>query len=122
MVVSRRPSSTRSRAASKSLACSCDRSAPHGVNGGLVDQVGEIGPRETRRAPGDGVQVDVGVEALAADVNGQNGASLGLVGQADLDVAVEPARAQQRRIEGLGPVGRGDHHHAGSGVEAVHLR
>ena len=34
---------------------------------------------------------------------------------------VEPSRAQQRRIEDLRPVGRGEQHDAASGVEAVQL-
>ena len=37
------------------------------------------------------------------------------------DLAVEAARPQQRLVEHIGPVGRGDHDHAGRGVEAVHL-
>ncbi len=37
------------------------------------------------------------------------------------DAAVEAARAQQRRVEDLGAVGRAEHDHVGAGLEAVHL-
>ena len=36
-------------------------------------------------------------------------------------LAIEPARAQQRRVENVRPVGGGDHDHVGVRVEAVHL-
>ena len=39
----------------------------------------------------------------------------------DHDLPVEPARAQQRRVEDVGPVGRGDQDDAALDVEAVHL-
>ena len=42
-------------------------------------------------------------------------------GWADDDLPVEPARAQQRRVEDVRPVGGGDHDHAALGVEAVEL-
>ena len=43
------------------------------------------------------------------------------VGPVEDDLAVEAARAQQRRVEDVGPVGGGDDDHVGVGVEAVHL-
>ena len=43
------------------------------------------------------------------------------VGGVDLDLAVEAAGAQQRRVEHVGPVGGGDEDHAAADVEAVHL-
>ena len=43
------------------------------------------------------------------------------VGPVDDDLAVEAARAQQRRVEDVGPVGGGDHDDAALDVEAVHL-
>ena len=43
------------------------------------------------------------------------------VGALDGDLPVEAARAQQRRVEDVGPVGRGDEDHAALDVEAVHL-
>ena len=43
------------------------------------------------------------------------------VGQRHHHLAVEAARAQQRRVEHVGPVGRGDDDHAHRRLEAVHL-
>ena len=43
------------------------------------------------------------------------------VGQRHDDLAVEAARTQQRRVEHVGTVGRGDDDHAGVALEAVHL-
>src|SRR5690349_20210991 len=37
------------------------------------------------------------------------------------DLAIEPARAQERRVEDVGSVGGRDHDHVGVRVEAVHL-
>jgi hypothetical protein len=44
-----------------------------------------------------------------------------LVGRVDDHLAIEPPRPQQRLVEDVGPVRRGDHDHALPGVEAVHL-
>ena len=43
------------------------------------------------------------------------------VGAGDDDAAVEAAGAQERRVEHVGPVGRGDEDDALVGLEAVHL-
>ena len=94
---------------------------PDGHDGRLVDQVGQVGPGEPRGGPGHGVEVDVGGQVLAPGVHGQDGGPLGLVGQGDLHLAVEAARAQEGRVEHLGAVGGGHDHHPGGGVEAVHL-
>ena len=61
---------------------------------------------------GDRLAARVDLEDLVAAVE---------VGGVDLDLAVEAARAQQRRVEHVGPVGRGDQDDAAADVEAVHL-
>ena len=43
------------------------------------------------------------------------------VGHVDGHLTVEAARPQQRRVEDVGPVGRGEHDEAGVAAEAVHL-
>src|SRR5699024_6185143 len=43
------------------------------------------------------------------------------VGPRDHDPPVEPPRTEDRRVEDIRPVGRGDHDHALGGLEAVHL-
>ena len=74
----------------------------------LVDEVGEVGSGEARRGPRHGVEVDVRSEMLLVRVHLQDRGTLGLVGERDLDLAVEPARTQQGRVEHLGAV-RGGH-------------
>ena len=93
-----------------------------GHDGGLVDQVGQVSPREPRGRPGHRVEVDIGGQVLALDVNRQDGGPFGLIGQGDLHLAIEATRSKQGRIEHLGSVCRGHDHHPGSGIEAVHLR
>ena len=46
---------------------------------------------------------------------------LGLIGEENLDLAVESTRAEEGWIEHLGSVGRSHDHHPGTGVETVHL-
>ena len=92
-----------------------------GDDGRLVDEIGQIRSRETRGGPGNVIEVDVGSQALAFDVHGQNGGPFGLVGQGDLHLAVEATRSEQGRVEHLGSVGGGHDDDASGWVEAVHL-
>ncbi|GBD46608.1 hypothetical protein HRbin41_01436 [bacterium HR41] len=87
----------------------------------LVDQVLEVGAGETGRLGGEVVEVDVGRERLAARVHGQDLSPPLQVGTIDHDLPVEAARAQQRRIEDVGPVGGGDQDDVVLHLEAVHL-
>ena len=61
---------------------------------------------------GDRLAARVDLEDLVAAVE---------VGGVDADLAVEAARAQQRRVEHVGTVGRRDEDDAAADVEAVHL-
>jgi hypothetical protein len=65
----------------------------------LVDEVGQVGAGEAGRAAGDGHRVDVDVERDLAHVHLEDLLAAAHVRQADHDLAVEAARAQQRRIE-----------------------
>ena len=60
-------------------------------------------------------------ERLAPGVHLQDGLAALPVGTVDHDLAVEATRAQQRRVEDVGPVGGRDHDDALVGLEAVHL-
>ena len=62
-----------------------------------------------------------GAERLAAGVHPQDALAAGQVGLGDHDLPVEPAGAQQRRVEDVGPVGGRDDDDAALGVEAVEL-
>lgn len=88
---------------------------------GLVEHVGEVGAGEARRASRHREQVGVGRERLAAGVDLQDLVTPGEVGGVDLDLTVEAARTQQRGVEHVGTVGRGDEDDAAPDVEAVHL-
>ena len=67
------------------------------------------------------VQVGVRAEVLAAGVGGQDGGAFGPVGQRDDDLAVEPAGTAQRGVQGVRPVGGGQHHDPAGVLESVHL-
>ena len=92
-----------------------------GEQGGLVDHVGQVGAGHPDGALGQPLEVDVRRERLALGVHGQDRPAAGQVGRADRDLPVEPARAQQRRVQDVGPVGGRDQDDAAAGVEAVHL-
>ena len=101
--------------------CEGDAAGPDRGQGGLVDQVGQVRAGKPGRGRGDLVEVHVRAEVLAAGVGGQDGAPLGPVGQRDDDLTVEPAGPAQRRVEGIRPVGGGQHDHAVGLLESVHL-
>ena len=95
--------------------------AAGGEQGGFVDEVGEVGAGEARRAARDDARVDVGRQRHLLHVHGEDLLAAVDVGARHDDLAVEAAGAQQRRIEHVGTVGRGDDDDAFIGLEAVHL-
>ena len=95
--------------------------APRGENRRLVEQVRQLRAGEARRLLGDRAQVDLFGERLAAHMHRQDLFAPFHVGRVENHPAVEAAGAQQRRVEDVGAVGRGDDDHVGVGVEAVHL-
>ena len=92
-----------------------------GVEGGLVDHVGQVGAAEAGCAAGQHVEVDVVGDGHLLDVDAEDLFAAANVGQADDHAAVEAAGAQQRGIEHVGAVGGGDEDDAVVGLEAVHL-
>ena len=87
----------------------------------LVDQVGEVGAGEAGGLAGEHVEVELGGERLAAGVDLEDLLAALAVGAVDGDLAVEAARAQQRRIEDVGAVGGRDQDDVVVHLEAVHL-
>ena len=87
----------------------------------LVDQIGKIGARKARRAAGDDLRIDIRSERHLAHVHFQDLLSAGNVRVRHDDLAIEAARAQQRGVEHVRPVGRGDQDDAFIGLEPVHL-
>ena len=92
-----------------------------GQQGGLVDEVGEVGAGHPHGPPRDPVEVDVlgQGDVPGVDLEDLQAALLGR--PVDGDVAVEPAGAEEGGVEDVGPVGGGQDDHALVGGEAVHL-
>ncbi len=87
----------------------------------LVDHIGEVGTGEARGAPRDHRQIDVGSHWLALGVHRQDALAALEVRPVDDDLPVEATRTQQRGVEDVRAVRRGDQDHAALDVEAVHL-
>ena len=88
----------------------------------LVDQVLQVGADHARGRGGQGVQVDAGRQRDSpACAPGGSGARPRWSGGRYRHPPVEAARAQQRRVEDLGPVGRRQDDDAFIAGEAVHL-
>ena len=88
---------------------------------GLVDQVGEISPGKARRAARDDRWFDTVVQRHLPHMDLEYLLPAQDIGQADDHLAVETPRTQQRRIEDVRAVGRGDDDHALVALESVHL-
>ena len=95
--------------------------AARGEQRRLVDQIGEIGAGEAGRAAGDDAQIDVGRERHFPHMHLQDLLAADDVGPRHHHLAVEAAGTQQRGIEHVGTVGRGNQNDAFIGLEAVHL-
>ena len=87
----------------------------------LVDDVREVGAGESGRLRREDVEVELLAERLALRVDLEDVAAALAVGPVDDDLAVEAARAQQRRVEDVGAVRRRDQDHVVLLLEAVHL-
>src|SRR5438046_2512131 len=87
----------------------------------LVDEVREIRAREPGRARRKRVEVDLRRERLALRVNFEDLLAPVAVGTVDDDLPVEASRAQQRRVEDVGPVRGRDQDDVVLQLETVHL-
>ena len=99
---------------------------PRGVAlGGGADEVLEVRAGESRALPRDQRDVEVGVDHALEDLIRAvkvDDVHAGLsVGEGHLDHAVKAAGSDQRRVDDVRPVRRGEHHHAAVAAEAVHL-
>ncbi len=92
-----------------------------GQKGALIDQVGQVGPRETGGGPGQDGQIDIFGQGDIAGVHPEDPFATLHVGQIDHHLAVEAARSQQGRVEHVGAVGGRDQDHPVVGFETVHL-
>src|SRR4051794_22669431 len=87
----------------------------------LVADVGEVGAGEAARLLGDEVEVGVLAQRFVARVDVEDPPAAPDVGRRDVDLAVEAARAQERRVELLEQVGGGHDDEPAARREAVHL-
>ena len=92
-----------------------------GQQGRLVEDVGQISTRESGGALGDLSEIDFLGQGFVRGMDLEDVLAALHVRGFDGDLPVEAARAQQRRVEDIGAVGRGDEDDIGLDVEAVHL-
>src|SRR5262249_10098138 len=95
--------------------------APRRHNGGLVDEVGEVGAGEAGCQPGDLVEIDVRGKLHLGDMHLQDFQPSGAVGAVDYHLTVEPSGTQQGRIKHLRAIGGGEQDHARARIKAVEL-
>ena len=88
----------------------------------LIDQVRQVGTAHAGRSPRHELKVDRGLGLLVAAVHLEDRQALVKVRERHDDLAIEPSRAQQRRVERVGAVGGADHDDTLGAFEAVHLR
>ena len=123
MTIERRsaPISTLSLASSKSSASTLSLSRRAAISAASLTRNSRSAPEKPGRAARDDFEIDAAAERDLAGVNLEDADR----GRADRarhdDAAIEPARAQQRGIEHVRPVGRSDDDDAVVGLEAVHL-
>src|SRR5439155_22377818 len=75
-----------------------------------------------RRLRCDLFQVDIRRQRNVASMDPQNGGTSQPIRRLVGDPAVEATRSQERRIEDVGPVGRGENDYALARLEAIQLR
>ncbi len=92
-----------------------------GEDGGLVDEVRQIGPAEAGRLLGDTLDVDGLVDGLAFHVDLEDGLASAHVRVVEGYPTVEAARPEEGGVEDVGAVGGGEDDDVDAGVEAVHL-
>ncbi len=92
-----------------------------GQQRGLVNQVREIGPAETRGFLGQGFQVNLRSNGLSGGMHLEDGLPSHHVGQVQHHPPVEPAGPEQGRVKNIRTVGGGQHDNVGIGLETVHL-
>ena len=95
--------------------------APGGQQGGLVDQVGEVRPREADGSSRDDLDVEVRRHLHVLHVDPQDLFASPDVWLVDQHLTIEPSGAEEGGVEHLGPVGRAHDDDALPPVEAVHL-
>ena len=115
------PATIRSTAAVKSVEVHAVGAAPGRQQRRLVDEIGEVRAGEAGGQCSDLLRIDVGSQHRLFQMHVQDRDPILLVGAIDQDLAVETAGAQQRGIQYLRPVGRGQQDDARRRIEAIQL-
>src|SRR5215813_13719452 len=92
-----------------------------GEEGGLVDEVREVGPRKAGSAPRQHLQLDVRRQRNPAGVDAQDLLAPLHVGSRHHHLPIESPGPEQRRVQYVRPVRRSDQDDAVVRLEAVHL-
>ena len=95
--------------------------ATRGKQRRFVGQVGQVRTGEARGTARDHHRLDIVGQRQLAHVHLEDLLAALDVRQADYDLAIETARAQQRRIQHVRTVGGGDDDHALASLETVHF-
>jgi hypothetical protein len=93
----------------------------NGEKGGLVHDVRQVGAGEARRPACEKGEVHGRIERLVGRMELEDELTADDVGLVDRHVTVEPAGAQERRVEDVGTVRGADHDDARADIETVHL-
>mmetsp|Transcript_26420 Transcript_26420/g.82369 ORF Transcript_26420/g.82369 Transcript_26420/m.82369 type:complete len:205 (+) Transcript_26420:486-1100(+) len=92
-----------------------------GEHARLGADAAQLGTRSVRAKPRDELVADVAVHAHGLGVDLEDVRAALEVGQPELDLTVEAARAQQRRVERVRAVRRHEHLDVAARIEAVQL-
>ena len=87
----------------------------------LVDDIGEIGARETGGHRSDHLEIRIGAHDHLLRMDAQDSQAADLVRTIDQYLTIEAAGPQQCGIQNLRPVGRRHQNDADAGIEAIHL-
>ena len=94
---------------------------PRGKQGGLIDQIGQIGTGHAGRTARQNIGLDIRRHRHFAHVHDQNLLTTTDIRQRHDHLTVETAGTHQSRVEHVGTVGRGNHNDPGITFKTVHF-
>ena len=95
--------------------------ATRSEQGGLIDQIRQVGAGHAGRAARQDIALHVRGNGHLAHMHHQYLFTTADIRQRHHNLTIKATRAQQRWIEHVGTVGRGDHDHAAGTLETIHL-
>ena len=94
---------------------------PGGSQRRFITDVGDIGTGETGRMLGHEGHIEILSELQSAQVDLEDLLAFLQLREFNVDLAVETARAHERTVQDIGPVGSRQHDYAGIAAETVHF-